>query len=367
MRLTYSIADQSFARTKSLGILNVSVNLLNEISRRSDMEGLTVLSNHTLRDHLRLPPGVSVQEHEGPLRGALNRIAWDQWGVYRAAQKTGCSWLLLPKGYASFLRTPPVRLACIVHDAMNDHYRRNYPRTVASLESRYFARSLKAALRSSEILFTNSDFTRREVLRLAEEFRIDPPLVVTMGIGFSDDDPILKGSDDQRESVSRSHIMALVSRWPHKLTPMLIKQLVRWREEAHFTDPIYLVGALPDGLVVPEGMEFIPRPSDARYAALLSESRVLLFASDYEGFGMPPVEAVLAGAVPVYSDLPVTREVMQGAGCPFMNDEEDSFIAAMNRAMEVDAERVAQWATELKTRHNWSLVADRVVARLRSV
>jgi glycosyltransferase involved in cell wall biosynthesis len=40
---------------------------------------------------------------------------------------------------------------------------------------------------------------------------------------------------------------------------------------------------------------------------------VFVFLSEYEGFGLPPLEAMRAGAVPVVLDTPVAREVLGGA------------------------------------------------------
>ena len=62
---------------------------------------------------------------------------------------------------------------------------------------------------------------------------------------------------------------------------------------------------------------------------------------------MPPVEAALAGACPVYSDIPVTREVMAGAGCSFLNDSYDSFADAMKKARTATPKEISDWADQL--------------------
>ena len=86
---------------------------------------------------------------------------------------------------------------------------------------------------------------------------------------------------------------------------------------------------------------------------------------EYEGFGMPPVEAVLNGACPVYSDIPVTQETMGGAGAPFENASFESFAEAMNKAIRMEAPELEHAARGLTLRHNWALVADRIIGGLR--
>ncbi len=96
----------------------------------------------------------------------------------------------------------------------------------------------------------------------------------------------------------------------------------------------------------------------------MATARVVVFTSEYEGFGRPPVEAVLAGACPVYSDIPATREVMNGAGCPFTNRDYQSFVAALQRAISVTPAQIHIWSEELIARHNWDSVVDRILAAL---
>src|SRR5262245_27149940 len=125
--LTYSIADQNVATTKSIGIYNLSTNLARALSEESQLERFTVLSNKTLSTDLALTPRASVKECNYPILSKLGRIWWDQWGVYQRARAERNPWLFLPKGFCSFVARPPVKVAAYVHDIMGDFYSRRYP------------------------------------------------------------------------------------------------------------------------------------------------------------------------------------------------------------------------------------------------
>lgn len=57
---------------------------------------------------------------------------------------------------------------------------------------------------------------------------------------------------------------------------------------------------------------------------IYSNAKYLAFPSEYEGFGMPVVEAQSFGAVPVVSDIPVLREVAGSGACFFeLNNAKD--------------------------------------------
>ncbi|WP_224816673.1 glycosyltransferase [Hasllibacter sp. MH4015] len=68
----------------------------------------------------------------------------------------------------------------------------------------------------------------------------------------------------------------------------------------------------PDGLL-----------SDSAVRDQLAKAAALLFPSVTEGFGYPPIEAAMAGAVPICSDLPVYRETL--GDCAVYVDSGDAY------------------------------------------
>lgn len=358
--ISYSLADQDLRRTKSIGILNVSRRLLGRLALHSEVGPLTAFLNRTVATDLMLPDYVHVELHDRAARDSVSRILWDQWGVYRAARLSGNEWLLLPKGFASMTMSCPVKLAAIVHDTMLDFYNRTYPAYIRPLERWYFEASLRATIRNASVIFTVSDFTRRELLRFAETLGLKCPQVVTIGQGFS----AVDSSHTQKED----RVLLLVSPFPHKRTTLAVDYIQRWHRETGFRGQVDCVGKFPAGVEFPaeRGWNFHGRLDEAAYRSLLAKTRALVFFSDYEGFGMPPVEATLAGASAVYSDIDATREAMDGRGFSFANDDFGSFASAMNAAITADPVTIATWAGELLQRHSWSTVVTRLVEGLRS-
>ena len=361
LSLVYSLADQNFDQTKSVGIFNVSTQLLENLARYSRIARLSVLSNSTLDGKLRLSSEVTVEYHNEVIRNKFGRASWDQWGVYEAAKKSGNQWLFLPKGFASFLRPPPLKLAVYSYDVIHDFYRINYPRAISWFESKYFFQCLRGTLKYSNVIFTDSDFTRDELKRLASNFKIKAPLIITAGIGFT--------RGPERVATKRNRLLVLASIWPHKLTERAVSFVERWQRQTGFLGSVDLVGSLPTGIRLPNliGWRHHVRLPEAAYRQFLAEAKALLFFSAYEGFGMPPVEAMIVGACPVFSDLPVTREVMGERGFSFFNDSYESFAQSMNKALSVSEKQVQLWADQLLERHNWGKVVGKVVSGLAQV
>src|SRR5262249_31248258 len=83
--------------------------------------------------------------------------------------------------------------------------------------------------------------------------------------------------------------------------------LEAWRQETGFHGEIVAVGASREEatLRTPSAApwRWLGRRPAAEVHRLMQQSRVVVYASDYEGFGMPPVEATLAGPLPcVFAD-----------------------------------------------------------------
>ena len=66
-----------------------------------------------------------------------------------------------------------------------------------------------------------------------------------------------------------------------------------------------------------ENIEYLENCSDSELSELLSDSRFVASASAAEGFGLPPLEGMLHGCIPIVSDIPAHRETMGTHGVFF--------------------------------------------------
>jgi hypothetical protein len=356
--LAYSIADQDVETTKSIGIYNFSLQLPKYLSEHPQLRKFTVLSNSTVSPRLRLAAKARILEFDFARRSKMGRILWDQWSLYRSAQATGHRWLFLPKGFCSFMARPRPQVAAFVHDIMGDFYRQHYPGSVSKLESFYFSHGLAATLQQSRVIFTNTEFSRSELTGWAQRTGLPCPKVVVAGYGFAPPEP------DWTEKENR--ILLFASAMPHKRTDIAIRFLSRWLRESKYDGVIDCIGILSSRMARPEnpGWRWIGRVLPAQAREMMRRARAVVYVSEYEGFGMPAVEAVLEGSCPVFSDIPPLREAMGGAGCPFSNDSEESFLGAMDMALTTPPDTIHAWAAELLHRHHWPVVAGKILQEL---
>ncbi|MBA4147888.1 MAG: glycosyltransferase [Verrucomicrobia bacterium] len=358
LSLTFSLAEQSFSWTRSIGLLNLSMGMLEHVARRPEVGKVTLLSNDTFAGALNLPANVETLIHNEANGRGLSRMFWDQWKVYSAAKDAGNEWLFMPKGFVSFLRKCPVKLTAYVPDVVFDHYERNYPGKFSKLEVLYLKQSIKAALRQSKVIFTCSEFTNSELTRVAQKWGITPPPLVAIGTGFTRKLKLDVPKDDR--------IVVLASPFAHKRTDLALKYLERWCKETSFQGRVDWVGGFEKGVSLPKlpNWQLHQRVPEKEFREMVARARALVYFTEYEGFGMPPVEAIIAGTCSVYSDIPCTFEVMQGMGAPFKNESYESFAQALETAMKTSPEQLDAWTNKLLERHNWDVGAEKIVKAL---
>ena len=275
LSLAYSIADQNFHRTKSLGILNLSLQLGAALSVRPEISTFDLFSNSSLHEWHSRFAGRAVHCFDRATATRLGRVLWDQYGVYREARNRGVEWLLLPKGFASFCRTPPIRVGTYVHDVIGEWYRERYPGAVSRSEAWYFRQSLLATLKHSTVIFTNSDFTRTELQAFAAKHAIRAPSIVIAGIGCT---PVTEAAGGERNL-----IVVLASPWRHKRTDLAVQYMLTWQRSTRFRGRVHWVGRFPpDVKPAPHPhWEYHERMDERAYRLLLAASRVVVYFSEY--------------------------------------------------------------------------------------
>lgn len=108
----------------------------------------------------------------------------------------------------------------------------------------------------------------------------------------------------------------------------------------------------PATLTTHPSVKVIGRVSDAQLRALYEHAAVLLFPSIYEGFGIPPLEALLLGCPVIASPNAAVPEVLGDAAEYFSGL--DDFAAKIARALAAGPARAqAEGARRVAAKYSW--------------
>lgn len=356
MRLLLSLTDQSFAATKSAGIFNVSVGLARGLAQLPQVKELHILGNAECADYFAdMPPHVTLHLTDMPVPRRFKRVKWDQAGVSAAIRAIAPDWALLPKGFPPYFpRLGKTKLACYLHDLNWEYYAKHTQEEGVCPfpwhELMYFRTLGLRCLTVADLVLTSTHFNKAR-------FRAYVPgaNVEVVGIGF--DTPPATAVQSQGKDV-----LFFGSPYPHKLTMKGIQRLKAWLRQRQDGDNIrvHMVGHQL-GVINPNDSHWVKYgrvPQEKLQELLNTTCRTAVYFSDYEGYGMPPVECLRAGIPCVASDIPAIRENIPACYL-FDNLSEESFIATMNAAYD---KGLTAPCPDFPT---WAQVADRVVEAMR--
>ena len=105
-----------------------------------------------------------------------------------------------------------------------------------------------------------------------------------------------------------------------------------------------------------QNVVFTGRLSDDELLGEISKAKYLVQPSLYEGFGIPPLEAIYLGTIPVIRDIPVFEEIYNGLSVIyFKTNEELEDILSSNKQITLSSRE------EIMTRYNYKKLAGIVL------
>jgi glycosyltransferase involved in cell wall biosynthesis len=218
---------------------------------------------------------------------------------------------------------PPLRRAKTVF-TLHDLIFKFYPEYHLPLNRAFLALMLPRFLRRADAIIAVSECTKRDALRLYDI----PPEKIT--VIYEAADPALQPVNDQnqlaemraRYAKAQPYILFVGTIEPRKNIPALIDALKILRARG-LTHRLLIAGrkgwlyenifahARQSGIA--DQIDFLNYVPDADLAALYSACEAFVFPSLYEGFGLPPLEAMACGAPVVCSNTSSLPEVVGDA------------------------------------------------------
>jgi len=236
------------------------------------------------------------------------------------------------------------------------------------------SRAVKRACR----VVTVSETTKNDVV---EEFGLDPAHVTATLLGVDRErwQHLAPETVLSQWGINRPFFMFTGNAYPHKNLDRLLAAFQRVREAGHDWQ-LVLVGrddyffrrlraeAERLGLLHHHDVIFPGYVTDAELARLYHNSLAYVFPSLAEGFGLPPLEAMAAGAVVASSSATSMPEVLGGAALYFDPRSVPDMAAVMTRIGTDDALRqeLRARATERILRYDWKTMVQQTITAYQS-
>ena len=264
-----------------------------------------------------------------------------------------------------------------VHDLSWIRHPETHPEVRVRAMNRYF----EPGLRRADALITDSAFVKQELIQV---FGISEQLISVVPLGV--EALFQPRQAEATRAVLAQHMLehgryflAVGTLEPRKNLGLALTAYMRLPERIRSAHPLVLVGmkgwrtsALEEQIapLVRSGqvrqLGYVPRPD---LAILIAGSMTLVYPSIYEGFGLPPLEAMACGVPVICANASSLPEVVGDAGILVDPYDESELLCAMKRLAEDALERatLGRLARERSQQFTWSRCADETQAVYRSV
>ena len=215
------------------------------------------------------------------------------------------------------------------------------------------------ALRAKKIL-TVSNFSKKELQAI---FKIKDSRIENIGSGWQHIERIPYAEDtlERYNLKSKSFYFSLGTQAPHK-NMKWIYQCARSNPNETFV----LSGSFYNKVFkkttesLPPNVRYLGYLSDSDVKTLMKECKAFLFPSLYEGFGLPPLEALSMGTTIFASDIPIMREIF-----------EDSVnyidIHSQNYSLQSGFPNGSDKKASILGKYNWQFVAEKILKTLHMI
>jgi glycosyltransferase involved in cell wall biosynthesis len=290
---------------------------------------------------------------------------WEQTHLRRAVRRDALDVFFAPAYTAPLGLTVP--LAVTIHD-ISFVAHPEWFRAREGFRRRWLTRR---AAHTAAVVFTDSQFSRKE---LEQRLRVDPSRVrvippgVTARVHAAD-----RGA--AREPIvlfvgslfNRRRIPHLIAAFAQAALDLPSARLVIVGDDRTWPPQDLAASAVKHG--VESRTQFLRYAPDEELSRLYTRASVFVFLSEYEGFGLTPLEALAAGVPIVVLDTPVAREVY-GPAATYVAFDDIAGAATAIREHLLDPGtatlRLAE-APAVLQRYSWDAAAARTLAEIEGI
>jgi len=253
---------------------------------------------------------------------------------------------------------PPSKLPKVttVHDLIPF----KFPQTTTESIRNTHKKRLAWVMRESDKIIAVSQSTKEDLISI---LKIPNEKIVVIPEGVEDRycpqsidiQEIIK----KRYHINEDYIFTLSTLEPRKNQARLIKAFKLVKEK--FPSLQLIIGGRTGWGEIPEAVEGVSMPGyipDADLPGLYSGCLAFVLPSIYEGFGLPPLQAMACGASVAVSNVSSLPEVVEGAGVFFDPESVESIAAGIIEAIE-NRSKLKPLSLVQASKFTWEKTAER--------
>ncbi|GIU93864.1 MAG: hypothetical protein KatS3mg012_0321 [Gaiellaceae bacterium] len=313
--------------------------LARELARRGEVDAVALVPTLAPDAGEGLPTRVvdAYRAGRGSLRRAVSMVHATLWPGRLRRHYADLDLVHFP------LTVPIPRVHAPTVVTLHDVQHLDLPRNFSRAERAFRRLAYDRAARMADAVVVISEFVRGRAIELID---LDPERVHVVHLGV--DHELYRPGDERRGDF----LLYPARPWPHKNHELLFRAFSKLRRRHRGLELVLPSYEGP----VPEGARAVGHVSRSELARLYRTAAALVFPSLYEGFGLPPLEAMACGCPVACSNAASLPEVVGDAARLFDPESVEEIVAAVEDVL-AEPEQWSERGRARATAFTWEATA----------
>ncbi|MGB6420537.1 MAG: glycosyltransferase family 1 protein [Anaerolineales bacterium] len=344
------------------------IHLIRALASLSSECQFTIFAHHSGRDLIDSPPSSRMNWVLVPDKNPARRLVWEQVTFPRLVRQSRVGLL------HSLHYTRPLSLSCASVVTFHDMTFFLYPHLHTRSKRIFFPTAIRLSARLADALIAVSENTKKDAVRLLG-VPGDKITAIPHGVGEEfhpiTDAALLEGIR-RKYKLPQDFILNVGIVEPRKNLALLLKSYQRLHSQG-ISLPLVIVGGLgwmyedvfrqAESLGIKEQVYFTGYVPDHDLPIIYNLARIFVYPSIYEGFGLPPLEAMACGTPVITTAVSSMPEHVGDAGILIPPQDEKALTNALQKLINDSTlqEKLSSKGLERASQFTWKRTAQETI------